>query len=108
MISELSISASCKLPISKSEKFGMESLSFQGSILRNTLNDKIKDLLQALKRKIKTRVGEKCNCRICTIAAPSSRFRSFRTEINILKSKKTELFRNFLSYTDQCRSRKYL
>ena len=34
----------CKLPITKTIKFGMESPSFRGSLLWNNLNDEIKEL----------------------------------------------------------------
>ena len=48
-------------------KFGMESLSFRGSILWNNINDEIKELstVASFKTKIKTWMGEKCNCKIC-------------------------------------------
>ena len=57
----------CKLPITKTTKFGMESLSFRGSLLWNNLNDEIKELptVASFKTKIKTWMGEKCNCKIC-------------------------------------------
>ena len=57
----------CKLPITKTIKFGMESLSFRGSLLWNNLNDKIKELptVASFKTKIKTWTGEPCNCKIC-------------------------------------------
>ena len=57
----------CKLQSTKTIKFGMESLSFRGSILWNNLNDEIKELptVASFKTKIKTWMGEKCNCKIC-------------------------------------------
>ena len=57
----------CELPITKMTKFGMESLSFRGSLLRNNLNDEIKKLptVATFKTKIKTWIGEQCNCKIC-------------------------------------------
>ena len=57
----------CKLPITRTIKFGMESLSFRGSLLWNNLNDEIKELLTvaSFKTKIKTLAGEPCNCKIC-------------------------------------------
>ena len=57
----------CKLPITRTIKFGMESLSFRGSLLWNNLNDEIKELptVASFKRKIKTWTGEACNCKIC-------------------------------------------
>ena len=69
----------CKLQSTKTIEFGMESLSFRGSIfgtesllfrgsiLWNNLNDEIKELstVASFKTKIKTWMGEKCNCKIC-------------------------------------------
>ena len=57
----------CKLQSTKMVKFGMESLSFRGSILWNNRNDEIKELstVASFKTKIKTWMGEKCNCKIC-------------------------------------------
>ena len=57
----------CKLQSTKTIKFGMESLSFRGSILWNNLNDEIKELstVASFKTKIKTWMSEKCNCKIC-------------------------------------------
>ena len=57
----------CKLQSTKTIKFCMESLSFRGSILWNNLNDEIKELstVASFKTKIKTWMGEKCNCKIC-------------------------------------------
>ena len=57
----------CKLQSTKTIKFGMESLSFRGSILWNNLNDEIKELstVASFKTKIKTWMGGKCNCKIC-------------------------------------------
>ena len=51
----------CKLQSMKTIKFGMESLSFRGSILWNNLNDEIKELstVASFKTKIKTWMGEK-------------------------------------------------
>ena len=59
----------CKLPITKTKKFGMESLSFRGSLLWNNLDDEIKELstVTSFKTKIKTWNGEKCNCKICEL-----------------------------------------
>ena len=55
----------CKSPITKTIKFGMESLSFRGSLLWNNLNDEMKELptVASLETKIKTWMGEKCNAR---------------------------------------------
>ena len=46
----------CKMPIARTIKFGMESLSFRGSLLWNNLNDEIKELptSASFKTKIKT------------------------------------------------------
>ena len=57
----------CRLPKTQTTKFGIESLSFRGSLLWNTLRDQIKALpnVAAFKRAIKHWLGDKCNCRIC-------------------------------------------
>ena len=57
----------CRLPKTLTTKFGIETLSFRGSLLWNTLGDQIKALpsVAAFKRAIKHWPGEKCNCRIC-------------------------------------------
>ena len=59
----------CKLLITMTIKFGMESLSFRVSLLRNNLNDEIKELPTAasFKTKIKTWKSEQCNCRIIDV-----------------------------------------
>ena len=51
-----------KLPITMTIKFGMESLSFRGSLLWNNLNDEIMELptVASFKTKIKTWTGETC------------------------------------------------
>ena len=56
----------CKLPMTK-KRYGSESLSFRGSLLWNTLNDRIKQspTLEAFKNQIKSWTGEKCTCRLC-------------------------------------------
>ena len=53
----------CQLPKTRTIRFGMESLSLRGSLLRNTLSDQIKALpkVAAFKRAIKHRLGDKCN-----------------------------------------------
>ena len=45
----------CKLPQTKTEGFGQESLSFRGSCVWNTLNDSVKNepALLAFKKRIK-------------------------------------------------------
>ena len=57
----------CKLPTIKSASFGLESLSFRGSFLWNTLGDNIKNepTLQAFKNTIKMWSGKECTSRIC-------------------------------------------
>ena len=57
----------CRLPKTRTTKFGIESLSFRGSVLWNSLCDTIKALpsVAAFKRAIKHWLGDKCNCRIC-------------------------------------------
>ena len=57
----------CKLPTIRSTNFGLESLSFRGSFLWNTLDDSIKNeqTLLAFKKKIKNWSGKECTCRIC-------------------------------------------
>ena len=56
----------CKLPKIK-KRYGAESLSFRGSLLWNTLSDKIKQSpsLAAFKNQIKSWTGDKCTCRLC-------------------------------------------
>ena len=55
-----------KLPKIK-QRYGTESLSFRGSLLWNTLSDKIKQSpsLAAFKNQIKSWTGDKCTCRLC-------------------------------------------
>ena len=57
----------CKLPQTKTQGFGQESLSFRGSFLWNTLEDIMKNekTVTAFKRRIKEWAGEKCTCKIC-------------------------------------------
>ena len=57
----------CKLPTIRSTSFGLESLSFRGSFLWNTLNDSIENeqTLLAFKKKIKNWFGKEYTCRIC-------------------------------------------
>ena len=56
----------CKLPMAK-QRCGSESPSFRGSLLWNTLGDKIKQspTLTAFKNQIKSWTDEKCTCRLC-------------------------------------------
>ena len=55
MISELS--NLCKLPFTRTIKFGMESISFRGSLLWNNLNDEIKELPTVASFKQRPRPG---------------------------------------------------
>ena len=51
----------------RTTQFGIESLSFRGSLLWNSLCDQIKARpnVAAFKRAMKHWLGDKCNCRIC-------------------------------------------
>ena len=57
----------CKLPKAKTTSYGVESLSFRGSFLWNTLDDNVKQepTLARFKNKIRNWAGEHCTCRIC-------------------------------------------
>ena len=57
----------CKLPKTRTSKFGIESLSFRGSLLWNSLSDQIKSLpkVAAFKKAIKHWLCDNCNYRIC-------------------------------------------
>ena len=57
----------CKLPKAKAISYGVESISFRGSFLWNTLDDSIKQgpTLARFKNKIKSSAGDKCTCRMC-------------------------------------------
>ena len=57
----------CKLPKAKTISYGVESLSFRGSFLWNTLDDNVKQepTLARFKNKIRNWAGEPCTCRIC-------------------------------------------
>ena len=56
----------CKLPKAKTTSYGVESLSFRGSFLWNTLDDNVKQepTLARFKNKIRNWAGEHCTCRI--------------------------------------------
>ena len=60
--------SSFQLLLSSNKCYGSESLSFRGSLLWNTLSDKIKQIptLAAFKNQIKSWTGDKCTCRLCT------------------------------------------
>ena len=57
----------CTLPKAKTISYGVESLSFRGSFLWNTLDDNVKQepTLARFKNKIRNWAGEPCTCRIC-------------------------------------------
>ena len=57
----------CKLPKTKTISYGVESLSFRGSFLWNTLDDSVtqEPTLARFKNKIRNWAGEPCTCRIC-------------------------------------------
>ena len=57
----------CKLPKAKTIPYEVESLSFRGSFLWNTLDDNVKQelTLARFKNKIRNWAGEPCTCRIC-------------------------------------------
>ena len=57
----------CKLPITKTIKLCMESLSFTGSFLWNNIKDQIQELptVASYETKIKSWMDEQCNCNIC-------------------------------------------
>ena len=57
----------CRLPSAKSDRYGLNSLSFRGSLLWNTPDDKLKraDTLGSFKTRIKEWDGKGCSCLIC-------------------------------------------
>ena len=57
----------CRLPSAKSHRYGLNSLSFRGSLLWNTLDDELKraDSLGSFKTGIKEWDGKGCRCLIC-------------------------------------------
>ena len=56
-----------KLPQIKTHTFGLNSVTFRGSILWNALGDDIKicENVAAFKKKIKTWKGANCSCKVC-------------------------------------------
>ena len=56
-----------KLPQIKTHALGRHSVTFRGSILRNTLSDDIKtcENVAAFKKKMKTWKGANCSCKLC-------------------------------------------
>ena len=67
-----------KFPTVLTAKNGLETLSFRGSQIWNSLPNNLKELnsVAAFRRAIKGWNGEDCNCRICsvTIAGVSTHF----------------------------------
>ena len=63
----LTIQNLSKLPTIKTLGFGLDSLSFRGSFLWNTLNDSIKQVptLSRFKKRIKDWTADRCTCKIC-------------------------------------------
>ena len=58
----------CKLPSVSSQRYGLNSLSFRGSLLWNTIDDEIKlsPSLEVFKKKVRSWNGISCTCFICT------------------------------------------
>ena len=63
---DLRIKNLCKLPTAKTISYGEESLSFRGSFLSNTLDDRMKQepTIARFKNKIKSWKDEQCSYRI--------------------------------------------
>ena len=57
----------CKLPSVSSQSYGLNSLSFRGSLLWNTIDDEIRlsPSLEKFKKKIRSWNGISCTCFIC-------------------------------------------
>ena len=57
----------CRLPQAQTNRYGLDSLSFRGSLLWNTLKDKVKraGTLTKLKKSIVKWDGKSCSCLIC-------------------------------------------
>ena len=57
----------CKLPSVSSQSYGLNSLSFRGSLLWNTIDDEItlSPSLKKFKKKIRSWNGISCTCFIC-------------------------------------------
>ena len=57
----------CRLPSAQSHRYGLNSLSFRGSLLWNALDDELKraETLRSFKRGIKEWDGNACKCLIC-------------------------------------------
>ena len=56
----------CKFPKAKTISYGVESISFRGRFLWNSLDDSMKQepTLARFENKIKRGAGDKCTCRI--------------------------------------------
>ena len=54
----------CKLPSVSSQRYGLNSLSFRGSLLWNTIDDEIKlsPSLEVFKKKVRSWNGISCTC----------------------------------------------
>ena len=57
----------CKLPSASSKRYGLNSLSFRGSLLWNTLKDELKlaSSLEKFEKDIGSWDGRSCTCYIC-------------------------------------------
>ena len=57
----------CRLPSAQSQRYGLNSISFRGSLLWNALHDELKtaDTLRSFKTGIKEWDGKGCRCLIC-------------------------------------------
>ena len=57
----------CRLPQAQTNRYGLDSLSFRGSLLWNTLKDEVKraGTLTEFKKSIVKWDGKSCNCLIC-------------------------------------------
>ena len=57
-----------KLPSISSQSFGLNSLFFRGSLLRNALNDELKltSCFEKFKKDMHSWDSRKCTCYICT------------------------------------------
>ena len=57
----------CRLPQAQTNRYGLDFLSFRGSLLWNTLKDEVKraGTLTKFKKSIVKWDGKSCNCLIC-------------------------------------------
>ena len=58
----------CKLSVVTSQRYGLNSLTFRGSLLWNTINDELKlaSSLEKVKKEIRSWDGSNYTCYICT------------------------------------------